>query len=636
MNGHCTKPDVGNFHDMNAGVLEANLRDWHFTSPNEVPQYASNGSQQHTPDLLQTLNDQYTPSSKDADWFEVAGSGLDLETFDICSAYASSFSGDLDTTSPLESHYSACLLMDQPNHPEPGLASGSSRRPSVAPIPTQRMAQRPSAGIDASRVEATHQAETQLQYASLQSPSRKEIASKRTVPGPQEVLGMSHELPSWSTNVTPLTSHTACPSLVESLVVNEVVYEVVHPPLHRINPYSTPRARISDDHRVRNKLPPIIALALMVFTGSGKSTSSTQLTDKVGTKARQPGILSTSREVFGVHRPAHEPRLHSFVGDAQVSALLDHGASANFMSVGFAKRAGLRINPVASNVLKLPTGTEAALVGTVTAPLSIAGDTKSHLLRFQVLANSITDVILGHRFLKVSRAFARYRDHIIHTVREASRRCLRRVCLTTGAVQRVRGHINAEYTDAVADTGSDVTLLSKAYAKRRNLRVSYHWDDQVELEFADGSTAWTQGYVKNIDWTYSGSDPSGCQIDAYVLDSLPCEVLLGYEVLYHTEAFTLHEDALFSEYDDELDIGYGVEHSLSCIRRLSTPDTAPTQEEAWLAEKQLVFGRYDKAMTEAQSLPDADRPAFLAPFFADCEAVLQSRPPPLSASGNEP
>ncbi|OQO08839.1 hypothetical protein B0A48_05729 [Cryoendolithus antarcticus] len=143
---HVVRPDElyseGVFHEMTAEELDATLSDWHFTSPIELSpdalERSNKGSQQHTPVSPQASNDQFTPSSNDADWIEVAGNGLDLETFDICSAYASSFSGDFDTISPLESHSSAYSMMSQHNHSEPASASGRSRRPSVAPVATQR------------------------------------------------------------------------------------------------------------------------------------------------------------------------------------------------------------------------------------------------------------------------------------------------------------------------------------------------------------------------------------------------------------------------------------------------------------------------------------------------------------------
>ncbi|KAK6434899.1 hypothetical protein LTR95_008914 [Oleoguttula sp. CCFEE 5521] len=148
----------GVFHEMTAEEFEATLRDWHLTSPIEVApdafERSNKGSQQHTPVSPQTSNDQFTPSSNDADWIEVYGNGLDQETLDICSADASSFSGDFETVSPLESHCSAYSMMSQPNHSEPASVSGSSRRPSVAPVTIQRRV--PTADGSAARSEPTY------------------------------------------------------------------------------------------------------------------------------------------------------------------------------------------------------------------------------------------------------------------------------------------------------------------------------------------------------------------------------------------------------------------------------------------------------------------------------------------------
>ncbi|OQO06497.1 hypothetical protein B0A48_08280 [Cryoendolithus antarcticus] len=265
------------------------------------------------------------------------------------------------------------------------------------------------------------------------------------------------------------------------------------------------------------------------------------------------------------------------------------------MSMDFARRQGLQILPMSSHSVKAANGAKIALAGTVDAPFGVMGTSKIELLRFHVMATGVTDVILGHRFLQLTKAFTRFRAQIVHTARRARGSRLRHVRFLQGSVQQVRGYLDHGRIDAVADTGSDVTLLSSLYARERGLKVSYNRQDQVELEFADGSTMWTQGCVRDVDWKYDSVTPSTHRLDAYILNSLPCGVLIGYDVLYATDAFAMHADALFSQYDRDSDIEDTLDHNLNYIQRRSQAGGPETALEAWQAAKTLALSRYGVA-----------------------------------------
>ena len=142
--------------------------------------------------------------------------------------------------------------------------------------------------------------------------------------------------------------------------------------------------------------------------------------------------------------------------------------------------------------------------------------------------------------------------------------------------QRVRGSLDGERAVAVPDTGSDLMLVSTAYAMQRGFKISGQKDYRLELEFVDGSRAFTRGLVKDVDWSFDDSDTS-YPCDFLVLDNLSVDVVLSKNFLLGVSAFSVYNSSFFDE-DDVSTEGY-VE--LSLVRQIS-----------WLSNRiQKAFGR---------------------------------------------
>ena len=60
---------------------------------------------------------------------------------------------------------------------------------------------------------------------------------------------------------------------------------------------------------------------------------------------------------------------------------------------------------------------------------------------------------------------------------------------------------NGHPTLALPDTGSDLMLVSREYAQKLKLEVDWDFDNWLEVQFADGSTGWTSGVARNVEWT---------------------------------------------------------------------------------------------------------------------------------------
>lgn len=110
------------------------------------------------------------------------------------------------------------------------------------------------------------------------------------------------------------------------------------------------------------------------------------------------------------------------------------------------------------------------------------------------------------------------------------------------------GYLGGHLTAALPDTGSDVMLVSRDYAQKVGLNVDHGSENWLEVEFADGSTAWTSGVARNVSWAV-GSKMVRC--DFHVLDDLCVDVVLSNDYLFETRVFSEHSDCFFDTDSEE-------------------------------------------------------------------------------------
>lgn len=251
-----------------------------------------------------------------------------------------------------------------------------------------------------------------------------------------------------------------------------------------------------------------------------------------------------------------------YLNGAQVLAFPDTGAEMNVISLDFAIQNKIIIQRDSQHEFQLPSGKVSQSVGMVHLPWRFANEPEVFDISFSVLPNCTHNVIISGKFLNVTQTLTKF-VHRIKTKLLPFQPCLG-VKLLGSQRQRVWGLLNGQRTAAVPDTGSDVMLISTAYAKQRGFKIFRQNDCRLELEFADGSRAFTRGLVKDVGWSFDDSDTS-YQCDFYVLDNLPVDVVLSNYFLFGVNAF-LEYNSSFFDMDDVSAEGY-VE--LSLVRRIS-------------------------------------------------------------------
>ncbi len=102
---------------------------------------------------------------------------------------------------------------------------------------------------------------------------------------------------------------------------------------------------------------------------------------------------------------------------------------------------------------------------------------------------------------------------------------------------------------ATADTGSEVDLISSAYAAKRNFRVRQVNTAKSRVQFADATIGLLEGKV-DLSIVIGHSQGPQFFMTFYVIKDLTSDLLLGEDILNDTDAFKTYPEAFFVEDGD--------------------------------------------------------------------------------------
>jgi hypothetical protein len=249
-------------------------------------------------------------------------------------------------------------------------------------------------------------------------------------------------------------------------------------------------------------------------------------------------------------------RVRGKIHGMEVEAIPDSGADESFISASFLRKlqqrrhrtlAGMGILETELNEqssVQLASGKYVACPSMVSVPWEFEGEDKIHWLRCRVLQQATQDLILGDSFLRATETFTRFKHRITTKLRSLGTKLLRLNYLGSDE-RRLWGHLNGDFVGALPDSGSDIMAISSDYARRQGLRINRKRDKQVEVQFADGSTAWTVGVVCGLEWEFGSSTEFPVMADFYVLDNLPVDVLFNSDFVFDFNVFDQHDVSLY-------------------------------------------------------------------------------------------
>ncbi|KAL3462801.1 hypothetical protein BJX64DRAFT_258608 [Aspergillus heterothallicus] len=240
----------------------------------------------------------------------------------------------------------------------------------------------------------------------------------------------------------------------------------------------------------------------------------------------------------------------------------------------------------------------------VEVPWRFAGEQKSHLVPCWILPGSLHSLILGSPFLRATETLTRYISRIKSRLARTPK--IPRFYLLGEENQRLVGYLNGTLTRALPDTGSDLMLVQRAYAMQAKMTVDNDPDKALQVEFADGSTAWTSGVVHDTVWNVGRSS---VRCDFHVLDDLCVDVVLSNQYLFKNNAFSEFEEYFIDSNSEEdlqrlcnvrLISGFG-----EALGRLEDDyqQDLESPDAFGYAKIQRELARRDKIRDEIQALP---------------------------------
>ncbi|KAL2834361.1 hypothetical protein BDW59DRAFT_156296 [Aspergillus cavernicola] len=218
--------------------------------------------------------------------------------------------------------------------------------------------------------------------------------------------------------------------------------------------------------------------------------------------------------------------IDGIVKGTPVEALPDYGADTSFISDQFANSLGLSLAPATHRTIRLANGKEVESPGMVEVPWKFAGERKSQPVPCWILPGSIHNLVLGSPFLKTTKTLTRFASRI---------------------KSKLIIHPRRLRLQLLGEESSDVMLVSRAYANQIGMKIDDDPNKSLEVEFADGTTAWTSGVVHDALWSVGDST---VRCDFYVLDDLCVDVVLNNHYLFDFNVFSEFEE-YFIDADSE-------------------------------------------------------------------------------------
>lgn len=254
------------------------------------------------------------------------------------------------------------------------------------------------------------------------------------------------------------------------------------------------------------------------------------------------------------HRVSRQRALRVF-GDLEgipAQGVPDFGSSFDIISLKFLKkvlkRMGRRWVPPHDGdkpPYALPDGKVKSFLGTITLMWHFEGESQPWSRQFYILEDSIYPLLFGRQFLNDTKVFTKSRDRIrevMINVNPAIKRVLYvdQMGAIAASPERILGLINGKPIYGFADTCSDIPIIKRNIAHKLGFEVLDGPEHTTEVQFIDGSTSFTTGVVKNVNWCFGVSQaPEDTRAihDLHVMDHIPCAMILDTWLLWDSEAF---------------------------------------------------------------------------------------------------
>lgn len=246
-------------------------------------------------------------------------------------------------------------------------------------------------------------------------------------------------------------------------------------------------------------------------------------------RSRQFSHGSRSRKYF----------VDGLVNGSPVSANVDSGASMNIISRSLADTLGLTPDGTVGWI-SLPTGKKVPTLGTITGEFNFLGEKSTYPLSCVVMEKTAHALVLGSRFLRITQTLTKYKSRIKTIFSNVLS-----LNLLGGQQDLLLGSCNDLLAAVVPDTGSDLMVMSSAYAASIGATIDNDIRNRRLVQFIDGSEGLTDGIVKDVDWRFLGNlvgQPIKC--DFHIINNLPVNGIVSNAFLEEFDVFSAYEDII--------------------------------------------------------------------------------------------
>ena len=219
------------------------------------------------------------------------------------------------------------------------------------------------------------------------------------------------------------------------------------------------------------------------------------------------------------------------------------------MSASYARRSKflVRSGPRCRQTFQLTNGKTVRTKGLAFVHWTFKDKPDEHrMIGFHLLLDCAHNIILGNTFLAETETLTRNRHRVqVQTIHDQG---IQRVNAAGSLNQRLIGSLDGKETLALPDTGSEVHIVSEAYARKRGFDINIDQAHRKFLRFADGSVQETVGQIE-AEWTFAEDGGGGASktLTFDVLAGCPYEVIIGQALLFDDDVFATHVNCLVED-----------------------------------------------------------------------------------------
>jgi hypothetical protein len=242
-------------------------------------------------------------------------------------------------------------------------------------------------------------------------------------------------------------------------------------------------------------------------------------------------------------------------GTLDINAFGDTGAKYSFINEEYAmSQADFALDRTQVEKVALGNGETVTTTGTISTTFQFPGEKEIYSQLFHLLPKCRHNVILGNRFLKITKTFTNNLNRVRRVItRTVNRMKVHDFLYIGGSGPAFKGLVNGHLQYALADTGAKLLIMDEDYAQKLGLTIETGLKHRTRVQFADQRTAMTSGMVHGVSWQYGDNEGETYMLYFHILKNAPANVILSKDFLLGDETNAFADYACYMDDEDDDD-----------------------------------------------------------------------------------